>query len=370
MTLDDIRKYNGNGINVYIDNLSVYTTYTLKVAVCNIIDCVEIALQVVTGQLPPSGVVAPQLRVLGSRRIQVLWTPPTQRNGKITKYDVYTSNTTSEEDMVLSFTGSPTTSSAVIKDLIPGTSYFIRVKAYTVAGGTIGDASEAQTLESAPEEIPIPSVYAISSSSFFVTIYPPLKPNGVITSYVLLHNERGSYKTGKAPFNFTIPGLEPYSKHFFKLRACTAQGCGLSDSLSAFTGHAQPVGNITLSASVIDPHSFTSKWNVISQPNGLIVYQLQVFGEFFLQPGVNFNTVNLNETCYSGNITNESVVCDKVLPYTTYQVTMNGSNNAGYILSNTVSISTPSDGKCIYIVFKCRLVTRRCLRLNLYADNK
>ena len=49
--------------------------------------------------------------------------------------------------------------------------------------------------------------------------------------------------------------------------------------------------------------------------------------------------------CYSGNLTDVKVLCANLLPYTEYELYVNGSNNAGYIISNIVKAKTYMDGK-------------------------
>lgn len=83
--LDGKVKYNGIKTNVYIDGLKVFTKYKLKVSVCGEIACTSTTTDALTGELPPGPVIAPQVKVLGSDRVSVMWAEPVKPNGVITR---------------------------------------------------------------------------------------------------------------------------------------------------------------------------------------------------------------------------------------------------------------------------------------------
>lgn len=341
--IDNVKRYSGKNLHTYIDGLDVYRLYNVKVYVCGIVACATNTLQVYTGQLPPQGVVAPQLRVLGSRRIEVKWFVPTQKNGQIQRYEIFQALSTSSFDMISVFNATSSTYKTIISSLRPGTLYFFRVTAFTEAGGTLGDVSQVRTLESAPEQIPQPVVSVVNSTALLVKVRPPKLPNGVINRYVLLQNGANILQTSTLPDDYLSKNLHPYSRHTFQVEACTSKGCGYSDPIEVYTGHAPPVGNIVLTATILDSYSAQASWTAVQSPNGVVTYNLYVTGEFYIDLKRGYDTVNKTIVCISSNTTTENVVCDQLLAFEEYKVFVNASNDAGYILSNTLLLKTPAD---------------------------
>ena len=339
-------RYNGPKTNVYIDKLDVYTLYQVKITVCGEIACTFTLTDIYTGELPPESVIAPQVKVLGSDRVSVKWLPPSKANGVIVKYEVYSSLTTSINDIKLVFNATASTNEAIINGLTPGTTYYFRVKPFTSAGGTLGDAAQTKTLESAPEDVPKPKVNAYNSTAITVSILPPKLPNGVITKYSLIQDGVIVLETSSLPTNdYIASGLMPFSKHTFQVQVCTAKGCGYSDQVVSYTAHGIPQGTIILSITEIQSRTFNASWTPISKPNGPITYNVLMTGEFYVQPGSSYQTENKTEVCYLGSWTNSKYTCNGVLPNAVYVVMVNGSNDVGFILSNQVKVLTKPDGK-------------------------
>lgn len=260
-------KYSGNAFTYNATGLSVYTSYTIKITACNSIACIPATTTIFTGQLPPSGIHAPQLLVLGSRRIEVRWREPDVLNGVISKYQVQLAERNSTGYKVV-FTGTPTTFNTILANMTPATNHFVRISAFTAGGAGIGNVSQARTLESAPEDVPKPLVIPVSSSVLDVTIRTPLKPNGIVLYYVLLQDD---VVVGNGTgLHYQRTRFLPYSRHTFRTSACTARGCGESDLAVAYTLDAQPVGNVSLQAHALGPRSFTARWNAVQIPNGIM----------------------------------------------------------------------------------------------------
>lgn len=338
-------KYNGNALSVYVDNLSVYTKYNIKITVCGEAGCAVNLMDAYTGELAPQGVVAPQLKVFGSKRIHVQWSQPQASNGEITRYEVYTSPTTSTDDLTLVFNATGPTNETIINNLTPGKTYYVRVKVFTKAGGTLGDAAQIKTLESAPEGVPKPIVTALNATAIRVQILAPLSPNGVVTKYRIVQDGVKVFEGNTVPDVYVVTGLQPYSKHSFLVEICTEKGCGSSDEIIAYTAHGKPQGIIILTIADRRSRSFLATWTAIGTPNGPITYKILVNGEFYVLPGVNFNIIVKTVECFSGSFTNMSHVCTGLIPKTDYAVIVNGSNDAGFVTSNEVKFTTLGDGK-------------------------
>ena len=343
--LDGTIKYSGKNLYFLLDGLKVYTKYTVTVSVCGEADCISNTADVYTGQLSPTGVIAPQLRVLGSKRIEVRWTQPSIINGIIERYEVFTSQSSGTENLKSVFNGSSSTFQTVIYDLTPGTIYYVRLKAYTVAGGTIGDASQARTLESAPENIPTPELISRTSSEITIRVQAPLSPNGVIIQYILYRDGNIILDQSTLPDIFRDSNLKASTKYNFQIKVCTSKGCSFSNILSAYTKDGKPLGVIGLVTYATTSTTVEAKWNAISTPNGEVTYTLYATGEFLKNPKDNFVTIRTTRMCYNGNLTDVKVLCTNLLPYTEYELYVNGSNNAGYIISHIVKAKTYMDGK-------------------------
>lgn len=341
-------RYIGNNTDVQVDKLEVYTLYKVKVTVCGEIDCTSTTTEVYTGELPPEAVVAPQVNVLGNDRVGVQWLIPVKPNGVITGYEVFRSTDTSLNNLVSVFNTTSVTNNFLVNKLTPGTTYYFRIKAYTAAGGTLGDASAATTLEDAPSGIPPPTATPYNSTTILVRMFPPASPNGVITEYKIIQNSAVVMKSTIFPTNgYVADGLRAFSKHVFRAEVCTSKGCGSSDSVTSYTEHGAPKGTITLSVSEIQNRTIDASWNELSEPNGEVNYTVYLTGEFYALLGAmnTFETTNKTEICYSGEVPTHLVRCVGLLPNTRYEVQVNGSNNAGYVLSNKVEVSTQPDGK-------------------------
>ena len=336
----------------YIDNLNVYTRFTLMLRACNVINCASSQISVYTGQLAPEGIGAPQLRVLGSRRIDVSWTRPSKPNGVIAKYEVIIAERDVISKYVIAFNASASDFQTVISGLTPGKDYYFRIAAFTDNGNlrAVGNASVARTLDSAPEEIPPPIAVPVSPYSINVTILPPNKPHGKIVLYVLFEDDKPVMNSSS--LHYQGSGFLPYSRHTYRSRACTSRGCGESDLTTVYTLDAQPNGSIILDARVLGPRSFRANWTAIETPNGIITYTLLVTGEFYVVsngggPRSNYQTENRTEMVYNGSQNGIEFIYSQLLPFSFYKIHVNGSNKAGYISSNEVTFTSPAAGKYI-----------------------
>ena len=267
------------------------------------------------------------------------------------RYEIYSSLDTTTSNLKFEFNATASTKKATISALTPGTTYYFRIKPFTKAGGTLGDAAQARTFESAPEGVPAPKVAPYNATAVVVTIYPPKAPNGVITKYVLVQDGVETMEMSNPPSKngYVISGLMPYSKHTFQVKVCTEKGCGYSDVVTSFTRHGIPQGSIVLSVTGIESRSINASWTAIATPNGPITYRVLMKGEFYSQPGVNYDTVNTTVECYSGGITHAQYICMGLLPKAVYYVRVNGSNDVGFVLSNQVKVLTKPDGNFLLV---------------------
>ena len=301
-----------------------------------------------TGELSPKDVAAPQVKIMGNDRVSVQWNPPSKPNGVITKYQVYKSTDTSTQNLVLVFNATSVTREAIVNNLTPGTAYYFRLKAFTAAGGTLGDAAMGRTFESVPSGIPKPTATPYNSTTILVRLSPPASPNGIVTKYKVIQNGVTVMDTPTFPSSgYVADGLRPFSKHVFRIEVCTSKGCGSSDPVTSYTEHGVPKGTITLTVSGIQSRTINASWTTLAEPNGQVSYIMYVTGEFYTQPGtMDFTTTNQTKLCYTtGDVVPIGAQCTGLLPRAHYKIQVNGSNDAGFVLSNVVEVLTKADGK-------------------------
>ena len=261
--------------------LQVYTRYRIVLRAGNSIGLAQIETQIYTGQLPPQGVHAPQLRVLGSRRIEVTWRVPDILNGVISKYEVLVATTDVMSQYTVAYTAASDAFNTIVANMTPGVLYYVRMAAWTGGGRTIGNLSTAKTFESAPEDVLPPALDPVSPFAINVTIRVPLKPNGVIIRYELYHNN--NLVKNDTLLHFQSVGLQPYSRHTYRVRACTAKGCGESSPASIYTLDAPPVGNVSLQATTTGPRNLRAQWTAVHIPNGIIRYTVDLIAFLRIQ---------------------------------------------------------------------------------------
>nr|XP_006813188.1 PREDICTED: usherin [Saccoglossus kowalevskii] len=334
--------YSGNLMTYTQTGLSTFTSYQFKLTACTVVGCTDSdVVSISTGQLPPSSIDAPTIYVEGPRTIEVEWNPPNQMNGILENYVLYVSIDASEfGDVVYNSTATVITS-YTLNDLMPGTTYFIRIAACNGGGCITSSASIATTHEDPPQGVPAPSVIALSPYSLYVSWTQPDQPNGVITSYSLYQNgiviQTGLLTT------YTVLGLTPWSLHTFRVEACTTSGCTVGSATEARTQESPPVGDITFQVNVIDAYSVSAYWTSPSQPNGRIIYEAMFTGIFYVSPDTGDYTIEQDtRILYNGTEAETDIVITGVVPFTNYNAQVKASNTMGMLMSNVQSFNMPA----------------------------
>lgn len=347
LTLDGRLVYSGAQNNFTISNLQVYTEYTLQLTACTRIGCaLGPAVRMRTGELPPQGVQTPTVLVRGRREVEVSWQIPTILNGQIIRYEVLFATRDDLSAYVSKFNATPNVFNTVIGNLTAGTLYYVRVRPFTGGGGTFSNASQVRTHEDVPDDIPAPTVVALSPYALHVIILPPGKPNGIITRYELYQDSISNPVVNETQLtNYTASGFTPYSRHTFRVRACTAQGCAYGAEAIAFTKEIAPNGTVTLTASIRNATAVNARWTAVAVPNGRLFYHLMVRGRFIVPGSVDLRTEERVETGISGEEAENDLIYNGLLPFNNYTFWVNASNSVGFVLSNNVFGSTPEGGK-------------------------
>lgn len=333
--------YTGHSLHYTVPNLPVFEQQYFKVGACTKVGCNSSEEAILySAQLPPDFVDPPMLKVLGPHTIEVRWFQPAKLNGILERYVIHLS---SDEDKVgyEAYNSTEMFLECTLKNLTAGNRYFILLSACTGGGCKNSSSTFADTYESIPEEIPAPNVVSNSPFSLDVTWKEPIKPNGKITAYSLFMNN-DFYENFTAPSSQHIDMLVPYSKHNFRVRVCTLKGCSFSPLTVNRTLESAPKGDIHLTVTAMSSHAISAIWNAPTDENGKMLYSVFCTGLYMvIEPNNQYRTVYEKQILHAGESANEWIYIEGLLPYSEYNVQVNGSNTIGYILSNIRTISMP-----------------------------
>ncbi|AWP01780.1 putative usherin-like [Scophthalmus maximus] len=324
--------YRGKDRQRSITGLGVYSTHVFLLSACTSVGCTNSSqVTMVTSQLPPGPLQAPNLTLLDSRTILVEWTRPSQVNGILEFYSIFLSHDGARP--VLAYNSTELFEDHTLRDLTPGTTYTITLAACTGGGCTFSPPSQAQTEESTPENVPAPLVTPLSPYALNISWTPPHTPNGIITSFgvwldgVLIVNSSSSQRF------FVVEGLPPWSRHLLRLQACTAQGCGKGPMVEMRTLEMAPEGPILLELTNQSSRSVRARWTAPPRPNGNLNYTL-----YYKSIG----TTNNGDGRLDGSTAVGSwLSVTDLQPYTNYSLWIRGCNTQGCVESLPLSVTTP-----------------------------
>ncbi|XP_053408878.1 usherin-like [Mercenaria mercenaria] len=339
--MDGALVYTGAGSAFNVTNeLREYTSYVFYLKACTQVGCTQgPSATLSTAQLRPKFVGAPVLTALGTSTVEARWETPDQLNGILERYMLYQSTIEGEVGTVI-YNNSDLFLDYTITGLTAGSTYYITLSACTGGGCTMSEATEITTAESAPALIQPPIVTSPSPSQLHVEWDEPGLPNGRITQYQLFHNEIPRY-VGLNMF-YDVGGLTPYSKHVFRVVACTRSGCSSSKQTKAYTQESQPEGFVTMDLRVEDARTVSVKWTVPEKPNGNMFFDVYFEGLFYTDIDAwDYSTIHTRRSLNRSQLYNEWVTITSLIPMSTYSVQVNASNTVGFILGNVMSADMP-----------------------------
>lgn len=346
LTVDSVLRYSGVDQQFNVTGLQVYTQYKVQLSACTIMGCSKGAQATIyTGELPPEGLSFPTLTVLSNDSMRVGWDEPKKPNGVIRRYEIHISTTEPlGPGYKVFYNGSRSDLSATISGLVTGTLYYVRVKAFSGSLlGTFSNASSARTVSGIPNDIPAPVLTAMSPYSIHVHMLPPKKPNGVITRYELYQDDILSPVLSVTKLtNYTADGLQVYSSHTFRVKACTFKGCNPSELARGYSGELPPNGTIQLQTNVISAREVKVSWTRV-QHNGNVTYYFIIKGPFIIPGSAVMATESRNERIVGEP--DKEWTYNGLLPDNSYEFLVNASNSKGFILSNNRTGKTPEAGK-------------------------
>ncbi|KAG3258086.1 usherin, transcript variant X1 [Ictidomys tridecemlineatus] len=220
----------GHHQSTLLDNLAPFTQYEIRIQACQHGGCgVSSRMFVKTSDAAPMDLDSPVLKALGSSRIEVKWMPPNKPNGIIINYLIHRRPAGMEEESLLfvwsagalEFTDDAET-------LRPFTLYEYRVRAHNSRGSVDSPWASARTLEAPPQSLPAPWVQATSAHSVLLNWTEPESPNGIISLYRVVYQERPDDPTfsSSSMHAFTVPGTS-HQAHLFGLEPFTTYHIGV-----------------------------------------------------------------------------------------------------------------------------------------------
>ena len=247
-------------------NLTPYQMYTFVVTACTTGGCTDSAA--VTSRpyaSAPTGMHAPTIQVTSSLSVELSWQPPDQPNGIITSYELRRNGTLILTSVQTGY---------VDYGVQPGTLYAYRVTAFNAVGSVQGPSAFAITFTSSPFGLNPPNLVALSSTSIGATWTLPVEPNGNIVNYTLYQSD--VMVSSNLLLSTIITGLTPWTNYSFRIQACTAVGCAISNPAVVQTLEALPVNlSAPILTALVDSHHANAgievQWSAPIQPNGVII---------------------------------------------------------------------------------------------------
>nr|XP_004672060.2 usherin [Jaculus jaculus] len=163
-----------------IGHLTPNTEYRIFISVFNGAHSIRSTeLQASTCDGEPQGMLPPEVVIINSTAVRVIWTSPSNPNGVVTEFSVYVNNK-------LYKTGMDVPGSLILRDLSPFTVYDIQVEVCTEYACAKSNGTQVSTVEDTPSDIPAPTIHSITSRSLQIDWMSPGSPNGIILGYDLL----------------------------------------------------------------------------------------------------------------------------------------------------------------------------------------
>lgn len=320
------------------EGLSPYTSYEYQLVAFNSIGSVESDwTEVTTLEAPPTGMGSPTFPDIQSEYVVVSWNPPANPNGVLTRYDV--SYRPLLGDIVFHESLPANTTQTNVTGLEPFTIYEFRIEVYNNAGKASSDFTDAQTLEGAPEGLGNIILVTKTSESVTVMWAAPLKPNGIISEYVLYLNGIEEYRD--TPRMAFIDRLKPFTSYSILLEACTSAACSQGEIQGFTTEESDPIGQPSPELTLIGERAVSIEWGFPIQSNGLI-NSYEIFRSEVPEPLVD-NTTDVDATVIyvTDDVSNRAYNDTGLTPDTGYVYAVRANNSVGSSLSSYEYIQTP-----------------------------
>ncbi|XP_055581897.1 usherin [Falco cherrug] len=274
----------GQALFTFVDGLDPYTLYEIRIQACQNGGCGVGGLTYSrTAEAPPKDLSPPIVKAMGTALVEVKWAPPRKPNGIITNYFIHRRPVGSQEELLLFiWTEGPLEFIDASDALQPFTLYEYRARAQNAVGSVDSLWASIQTLEASPWGMEAPWAQATSAYSVWLNWTQPVSPNGVISLYRVVYQEKRSDPTFSMPAVTALTvtgtkhqahlfGLKPFTTYHVHVIAVNNAGQVSSPWTSVRTLEASPSGlsNFTVEKKE-NGRALLLKWSEPSQPNGVI----------------------------------------------------------------------------------------------------
>uniref|UniRef100_A0A8D0L665 Usherin n=1 Tax=Sphenodon punctatus TaxID=8508 RepID=A0A8D0L665_SPHPU len=322
---------------ILVDGLDPYTQYEIRIQACQNNGCgVSNQTSAWTAEAPPIDLGPPVVMATGSAIVDVHWLPPRKPNGIIKNYFIYRRPIGTQEELLLFIWSEGALQFIDASDALqPYTEYEYRVRAQNSKGSVNSLWSSIQTLQAPPHGMQAPWAQATSAYSMLLNWTHPVSPNGFISQYRVVYQERGSDPTFSIPAVTALTvlgtkhqahvfGLKPFTTYHIHIVAVNNAGQVSSPWTSARTLEAPPSGlsNFTVEKKE-NGRALLLKWSEPSKPNGVIK---------------SYNIFNDGNLEYSG--LSRQFLFRRLEPFTLYTLVLEACTLAGCTCSSPQPIQT------------------------------
>ncbi|PAA46229.1 hypothetical protein BOX15_Mlig008391g4 [Macrostomum lignano] len=264
-----------NTFNLTVGPLRAFSEFSVRLLACTTAGCGESStgFNLSTPADYPAGVRPPDA-VISTYWIALSWDLPILPNGNITGYKLYSST-----DNRLIYSG------GLMSYNDTGLQFFATYGYYLTACNIIGCNSSAsvifQTKQLPPTFVAPPTMLVLSASAIRASWTTPDRMNGNLKGYYLYSIRNVSDSNLTVVYNSSMRGirlstdvlnLQPGTKYFFAVEACTQGGCTRSSFSNATTEESSPEDVPAPVISQVNVTSFLITWNLARKTNGIIIY--------------------------------------------------------------------------------------------------
>ena len=307
----------GNATQSELTGLSPFTSYTISVTACNAAGCTQSeSIQLTTNEFGPGGQGDVTLDTLSYTSINVSWSPPSDPNGQITRYELWRRTTGRRE--------SPPEQETMIRssldlwfvatNLLTAREYEFRVVSHNSQGSSPSPWSQAYTL---PDAAPL-ECGNVTATSIAVAWEPSIAGVSVaLWSRSAGTSEAVAYDGDDS--SVSLDGLAPYTIYRYRTFACNSGGCNTSAAVQCRTLQGQPTGIETPTATAASTQSFALAWSAPATPNGVITAYIIRLYQLNQRP----ETINL-----ASDLRSYVISRDYFQPYSQYTFSLLACNSA------------------------------------------